>query len=462
MPGDFKVFTNEVASGVAELARADLSGYDIVDWPITYEDLEPYYERFEWEFGVSGGGGNPFAGGRRRDYPLPPLRRTAKMELFEAACRRLGYHPYQSGAGILSQPYRPPEPYDTRIPERPACVYCGHCNNYGCHVNAKSTALHTVIPVALQMGNVDLRTSCKVFRINTDDRGRATGVFYFDQQGQVREQRARVVILAGYVFENSRLLLLSGNDDTAPGQGLANSSGMAGKGLFGHGDVRTYGLFDDYIINGFIGPQSGGVRIDDFNGNNFDHTGLGFIRGAAMGGGGGGTPVERFDVVPPDVRGWGQQYKEYLARYYTRTLEIGITPETLAHRDNRIDLDPNYRDARGLPVPRLTFSFHQNEQRMQRFTAEVGERIMREAGASKVWSRLPERVATRWAGGTRMGSDAHTSVVDGYCQSHDVPNLFVIGASVFPTLTAYPATASIAALSYRTAEHIARQREWFR
>ena len=139
MPGDFKVYSNEVATGVAEGAGIDLSGYDVVDWPIGYDDLEPYYERFEWEFGVSGAAGmNPFAGPRRKPYPLPPLRTSAKMELFAAACRRLGYHPFNGPAAVLSQRYRPPPPYDTRIPERPACVYCGHCNQ-----DRKSTRLNS-------------------------------------------------------------------------------------------------------------------------------------------------------------------------------------------------------------------------------------------------------------------------------------------------------------------------------
>ncbi len=453
-PGDFNVFSNEVATGVAERAGADLAGYEIYDWPITYDDLEPYYTRFEWEFGVSGAGGdNPFAGPRSRDYPVPPLRTNAREELFGAAARKLGYHPYRSGAGILSQAYRPPTPFDTRIAERPGCVYCGHCNGYGCHVQAKAAALYTVIPVALATGNVDLRTNSKVFRINMGPDGRVSGVSYFDPEGEIQEQRARLVILAGYVFENVRLLLLSG---------IGNSSGAVGKGLAGHGDIRVWGTFDDYIVNAFIGPMSGGLRVDDFNGNNFDHAGLGFIRGAAMGTSGGGTPIERFDVVPPDVPRWGDEYKEFLARYYTRTLEINITPETLMHEENVIDIDPEIRDAWGVPVPRLTFAFHENERRLQRFLVEVGERLMRETGATRVWSRLPDRAATRWVGGTRMGDDPRTSVVNHLGQSHDVPNLFVAGASLFPTITAYPATATISALAYRTTEYIAQQREWFR
>jgi gluconate 2-dehydrogenase alpha chain len=461
MPGDFKVYTNEILSGNAERAGADLSGYDVVDWPLGYDDLEPYYEKFEWEFGVSGEGGkNPFAGPRKRGYPVPPLRHSARMKLFAEACEKLGYHPYDTAAGILSEPYRPAAPFDARIAERPACVYCGHCNFYGCHVHAKAATLYTAIPVAVETGNFDLRTNSKVFRINVDDAGRATGVSYFDPDGRAQEQRARVVILGAFVFENVRLLLLSKTDAPRFAKGLANSSGLVGRYILAHGDVRAYALFDDFIINGFIGPGSAAMRIDDFNGNNFDHTGLGFIRGATIGTSGEGTPVSRMDVVPPGVRRWGKEYKDYFGRYYTRTFDLNMQPETLPHKANRVDLDPRRRDRWGLPLPRATFDFHQNEHRLHRFLAEVGEKIMRATGASKVWTGGKER-PNRWAGGTRMGKNPRRSVVNEYCQSHDVPNLFIVGSSVFPTLAGYPPTATIAALSYRTAEYILRQKEWF-
>lgn len=461
MPGDFKLYTNEIQSGNAERAGADLRGYDIVDWPLTYDDLEPYYEKFEWEFGVSGrAGANPFAGPRKRGYPLPPLRHSGKMELFAEACRKLGYHPYDTPAGILSEAYRPSAPFDTRIAERPACVYCGHCNFYGCHVHAKATTLYTTIPVALATGNFDLRTNCKVCRIDVDDAGRATGVAYFDAGGTVREQRARVVILGAFVFENVRLLLLSKTDAPRFAKGLANSSGLIGKYILAHGDVRAYAAFDDFIVNGFIGPGSAAIRIDDFNGNNFDHTGLGFIRGGTIGTSGDGTPMTRMDVIAPEVRRWGKEYKDYVARYYTRTFDLNMQPETLPHKANRVDLDPRRRDAWGLPLPRVTFDFHRNEHRLHAFMAGVGEKLMRATGASKVWTGGKER-PNRWAGGTRMGSNPRASVVNGYCQSHDVPNLFIVGSSVFPTLAGYPPTATIAALSYRAAEYILKQNEWF-
>lgn len=449
MPGDFKVRTNDVLGGVAERAGADLTGYDIADWPISYDDLEPYYERFEWEMGVSGkAGANPFEGPRRRGYPAPPLRPSARTKLFGEACLRLGYHAYETPQGILSEPYKPPAPFDQRIPERPACVYCGQCNNYGCHVHAKTSTPFTVIPVALGTGNLDLRARCKAFRIDTDPSGRVSGVSYFDPGGRAIEQRASVVVLAGFLYENVRLLLLSG----AGKKGLANSSGLVGRYVMAHGDVRTTGLFDDTYVNAFIGPN-GGMRMDDFNGSNFDHSGLGFIRGGTIGTSGGGTPLERYDVVPPGWPRWGERYKENLARYYTRSFDIGIHPETLPHRDNFVDLDPVRKDAWGIPLPRVTFSFHENERCMWRFLAEKTERIMKETGASHVWT-TPTNRPSRWAGGTRMGDDPLASVVNGTCQAHDVENLFIVGSSVFPTMSGYAATPTVGALAYRTAEFI--------
>ena len=462
MPGDFKIYSNEIASGSAERAKADLTGYDIIDWPLSYDDLEPYYEKFEWEFGISGQAGlNPFAGPRRRGFPLPPLRHSGKMQLFAEACKKLGYHPYDTAAGIASQPYKPAAPFDTRIDERPACVYCGHCNFYGCHVHAKSASLYITIPVAVKTGNFELKTNAKVCRINSDASGQVTGVNYFDADGREHEQRARVVILSAFIFEHARLLLLSKTDSGKFAKGLANSSGYVGRNILAHGDVRAMGAFDDFIINGYIGPGSAAMRIDDFNGNNFDHTGLGFIRGGTIGTSGDGTPVTRVDVLPPDVPTWGREFKEFYQRYYNRIMDLNMQPETLPHKANRIDLDPRARDRWGLPLPRVTFDFHQNEHRLQKYLAGVGDRIMRATGASKVWTEEKGR-PNRWAGGTRMGANPKNSVVNQYCQTHDIANLFVVGASVFPTMAGYPPTATVAALSYRTSEFILQQKDWFK
>jgi gluconate 2-dehydrogenase alpha chain len=227
---------------------------------------------------------------------------------------------------------------------------------------------------------------------------------------------------------------------------------MVGRCIMAHGDVRTTGLFDDKIINGFIGPN-GGMRMDDFNGDNFDHAGLGFIRGGTIGTSGGGAPIERYDIVPPGWPRWGERYKEYLTRYYTRSFDVAAHPETLPHRANCVDLDPARKDEWGIPLPRTTFSFHENERRMWRFLGEKGERILKEAGASHVWTTFTNR-PSRWAGGTRMGDDPRSSVVNGFCRTHDLENLFIIGSSVFPTMSGYAATPTVGALAYRTAEFI--------
>jgi len=165
-------------------------------------------------------------------------------------------------------------------------------------------------------------------------------------------------------------------------------------------------------------------------------------------------------VLPRDVRSWGKEFKNFYTRYYTRTMDLNMRPETLPHRDNRVDLDPHHRDRWGVPLPRVTFDFHQNERRLQKFLADVGERIMRATGASKVWTE-EKGGPNRWAGGTRMGADPKNSVVNEFCQTHDVPNLFIVGSSVFPTMAGYPPTATVAALTYRTAEYILAQKQWF-
>src|SRR5581483_3455680 len=280
---------------------------------------------------------SPFEPPRKRGYPVPPLRTTAKMQLFEDACKRLGYHPFHTPAGILSEDYRPPAPYDSRMPARPACTYCGHCNWYGCHTHAKAATLYTAIPVAVGTGNVDLRTQCKVVGIDTDGGGNATGVRYLDSEGRQHDVRARVVILCAFVYENVRLLLLSAGEDKRTRKGLANSSGMVGKRILAHGDVKAIGVYEDYVINGFIGPGSAAMRIDDFNSNNFDHNGLGFIRGGTIGTSGSGTPVERVDVVPPGMRNWGKEFKDFFLHSFSRTYELNMQAETLPHTDNTID-----------------------------------------------------------------------------------------------------------------------------
>jgi gluconate 2-dehydrogenase alpha chain len=453
-PGDFKMRTNEIESGAAERAGADLTGCDIQDWPVSYEQLAPYYERFEWEVGVSGErGANPFAGPMVRDYPLPPLRRNARSAILEPAMKGLGYHPFQSPAGILSRSYRPPPPYDTRLPERPACTYCSYCAGFGCHVLAKSTAADQIVPVAVGTGNFDLRPGCRVVRVNVDDRGLASGVSYLDASGTLQELRAQTVILAAFVQDIVRLLLLSATERFATG--LANSSGLVGRYFMIHGFAVTFADYDDRIVNSFIGPGSSESCIDDLQGNNFDHAGLGFIRGASIQPAGEGPPLRHYNEVPPGVPRWGLAYRQYLQRYFTRHLSLSALCEAMPHEGNYVDLDPDRRDRWGVPLPRITWSYTENERRMQRFMQARMEEIAWASGASRVWSIIPPGSTGRFhTGGARMGHDPATSVTNSYGQTHDIPNLFITGAALFPTITGYNPTETLGALAYRTADAI--------
>ena len=206
-----------------------ISGTGFADWPITYEELEPYYTKVEWEVGVSGlAGANPFDPPRSKPYPMPPLPVKSSGVLLERGARKLGWHPFPAPMAIMSQPYR----------GRPACVHCGFCWGFGCEVMAKSSPLYTMIPEAEATGRCEVRADSYVFRIGTNEKGRATGVHYFDKEKREHFQKARAVVVCANGAETPRLLLNSANAQFP--HGLANSSGLVGKYLmFNHGAARA-------------------------------------------------------------------------------------------------------------------------------------------------------------------------------------------------------------------------------
>ena len=252
----------------------------LVDWPLSYADLEPFYDRAEYELGVSGkagnlqgnkiDGGNVFEAPRSREYPLPALLVDQSGLLFEAGAKKLGYHPFSSPRAILSQPYK----------DRPACTYCGFCQAFGCHIGAKSTILVTKLPEADATGNFKLITGAMCYRVNSDNSGKVTGVSYYGPDGSDNTIEADIVIVAPFIYDNTRLLLLSKTDKFP--NGLANSSGHLGKHVMAHMMANVFVAFDDRHVNIFMGPSAQKHTIDDFNADNFDHGGLGFIRGAQI------------------------------------------------------------------------------------------------------------------------------------------------------------------------------------
>src|SRR3989475_643748 len=318
----------------------------LTDWPLTYADLEPHYDRAEYELGVSGkagnlqgrkiDGGNPFEAPRRREYPLPPLFVDQAGALFEAAARKLGHHPFSTPRAIVSQPYH----------GRPGCTYCGFCQAFGCHIGAKSSILVTTLPEADASGNFKLVTGAMCYRVNSDNSARVTGVSYYGPDGEDNTIEAELVILAPFIYDNTRLLLLSKTDKFP--NGLANSSGQVGKHLMAHPMPNVYVLFNDRHVNNYMGPSAQKHTIDDFNADNFDHGGTDFIRGSQISVGTGnlqGGPIGHTTTAPPPgTPRWGAAYRDHLAKSFTRQGAMVAQTENLAYIDQMIDLDPDVKD----------------------------------------------------------------------------------------------------------------------
>ena len=432
----------------------------LADWPLTYADVEPFYDRAEYELGVSGkagnlggrkiDGGNVFEAPRRREYPLPPLLADQSGVLFEEGARKLGYHPFSTPRAILSRNYQ----------GRPACSYCGFCQAFGCHIGAKSSILVTKIPEADATGNFTLLTGTMVHRVNSDNSGRVTGVSYWGVDGSDNTIEAELVIVAPFIYDNTRLLLLS--QSARFPNGLANSSGQVGKHVMAHIGARVFVAFDDRFVNIYMGPSAQKHSLDDFNADNFDHGGQGFIRGAQIS----ITPadLEAGPIgaamamnPPPGIPRWGAAYRDFLAKYFARHAALVAQTENLPYADQTIDLDPNVRDTFGLPAPRLTYDWRRpNEVARIEFLLRKLDELGRAMGATHVW-RSPSGSGAPGAhheGGTRMGADPKTSVVNRYGQSWDIPNLFIIGSSTFPTMSGFNPTLTIQALAYMSADAI--------
>ena len=314
----------------------------------------------------------------------------------------------------------------------------------------------TVLPKALATGKLEIRTGCRALRVVTDDRGTAIGVEYAGPDG-VRVQPAGTVILATYSYENVRLLLLS-QSRRFP-NGLGNNAGQVGRYYMARQHLPAFGTFGGRRLNAFTGPAAQGYTIDDFNADNFDHTGVGFLQAAAASPSVHQfTPIEKVRVIiPPDVPRWGRAYKAHLARYYNSTGVLTCGAETLPYHANFLDLDPDVRDAFGRPVIRITFDQYENERRLLTFLQDRAVRLLEEMGADRVWraSLHVEAMGVHDVGGARMGADPQHSVVDGFGRLHEAPNVYVLGGATFPTHCGLNPTLTLQTLAVRTAAHIA-------
>lgn len=447
------------------------SDMPLQDWGVSYQELEPYYDRFERTTGVSGkagnlkgqrqAGGNVYEGPRDRDFPLPPLEPSYGNQLFTEAAAGLGYHPFPRPASNASQPYTNPDGAMLG-----ACQYCGHCERFGCESNAKGSPHITVIPAAMRSPNFELRTRAWVTQVLRDSTGtKATGVRYTDvATGQEYEQPAALVVLCAYAINNVHLLLLSGIGQPYD---PSNRTGVVGKNYcyqVGAGGVALF--FEDRIFNPFMGAGALGAVMDDFHANeDFDRGPHGFVGGVTIGTGtSGGRPIH-YRPVPEDTPRWGAEWKKATAKWYLRAMDIGATAGNMPNRYNYYDLDPTYRNVFGQPLLRMTYNFVENDYKLVAFAAQKTLEIAKTM-SSTIMSASPERrddysivpyQTTHNTGGAIMGATPAESVVNRYLQSWDVSNLFVVGASAYPHNSSYNPTGPVGALAYWTADAIKNQ-----
>jgi len=419
-----------------------ISGANFDDWPITYADLEPYYTKVEWEIGVSGlAGASPFDPPRSKPYPMPPLPVKSSGVILERGARKLGLHPVPSPMAINSQPYR----------GRPACVHCGFCHGFACEVMAKASSLTTVIPEAEATGRCEVRPDSYVSRIETNKQGRTTGVAYFDRQKRERFQRARAVVLCANGAETPRLLFMSATPRFP--EGLGNSSGFVGKHLMFNYTSRALGLFE-HELNEYKSVQVTRIVHDFYNADP--------VKRGHYGGGGldariGPQPTTWALRTATDGALWGGELKAAL-REFPRSMQVACHGTSLAVETNNVTLDPDLKDAWGLPAIRLTYKDHPDDLANARFLQERGAEILEAAGAQRV-TKPPVTESTQGVhllGTCRMGDDPKRSVVDKFHRSHDVPNLFICDGSSLVTSGRGQPTMTIQALAFRAGEHIAQ------
>jgi gluconate 2-dehydrogenase alpha chain len=438
-------------------AGAIPSDVELADWPLRYEDLEPYYDHVEHEIGISGKAGrikgaakdprgNIFEGVRRRDYPMPPLRQSGWTDLMAGAGRQLAWHPFPGPAAILSREFK----------QRPACDYHGFCTFNGCHTTAKSSTCFTSIPEAEGTGNLKIVTRARATRIETGRDGRATGVTYV-RGGQEFFQPADVVILSTYTYENVRLLLMS----TSPAHphGIGNAHDQVGRYYMAHSYYTVNGLFPGKSLNRYSGTGAQQTCLDMWDADNFDHSGLGFIGGGTLSASMENKPMAMATTTPPDVPRWGSGWKAWVKANANSVGGAFVQVPSMPYADNRLDLDPTNKDQYGQPVVRITFRIGDNEHRLVDFLTPKMEQWLKTAGAAQTWHDpvYPLALNSHAFGGTRMGTDPASSVVDKWMMVHDAPNLAVLSGSTFPSTSSKNPTQTIEALSWRTAEHIARR-----
>lgn len=426
LPSDFRVKTFD---GVAD------------DWPISYEDLLPYFEANDLDFGVSGMGGNP-AYPMSAPPPLPahPINMTGRT--MAEGMNKLGWHWWPGYSAIPSRPHR----------NQAQCARLGICR-HGCPIGAKGSADITMLPDAIKSG-AQIVTGARVSQITVNDQGIATGAVYI-RNGIEHFQAASVVIVAANGIGTPRLLLMS--ESKLFPNGLANRSGMVGKRLMLHPFGSSIGLYDDDLED-WMGPA--GTQIESMQFYESDSS-RGFIRGSkwhVMTSGGPMEMANRWNIGEGvrDEPFWGETFTAKMKESIGHSIDWIIHAEDLPEETNHVTLDPFLKDSDGLPAPKVTYATSENTHKILDFALGQSLRAHEAAGAKKAWITHRNFSSGHNLGTTKMGNDPATSVVDRFGRTHDVPNLYIIDGSTFTTSTGTNPTATICALAKRTATYIAK------
>lgn len=448
LPYDFQIKTMTEQKYGNKLS----ADYLLQDWGITYDELEPYFDRFEKTAGISGEDKNPFWGKRSSEYPTPPMKKTAILKKFETASTNLGYSPFMMPSANLSEPYENPDGQKIN-----ACQYCGFCERFGCEYGAKTSPEITVVPTARETGNYEIKFNANVVEVMKEG-DKVTGVRYFDTVTfEEFIQPAEVVVLTSYMLNNAKLLMVS---QIGEQYDPATGRGTLGKNYAYQILPGATGFFDEQM-NTFMGAGALGMTIDDFNGDNFDHGDLDFIHGASLSMTQTGRRPILFNPLPPDTPSWGAEFKKASIENFTRTLGIGGQGASMPHKENYLALDGTYKDIYGVPLLQMTYNFTDQDRALHSYLSEKSAEIMKEMGAKTVAGGNPisdydivPYQTTHNTGGTIMGADPANSVVNNYLQHWDAENLFVVGAGNFAHNGGYNPTGTVGALAYRCAEGV--------
>lgn len=447
-------------------AKAIPTNMPLQDWGVTYKEMEPHHDLFEKLFGISGKagningkkqpGGNPFEAPRRGEYPQKPLEITEAGTVFRQTAEKMGYHPFPTPAANSSGVYTNPD--GQKLGQ---CQYCGHCERFICEAQAKGSPEVLLYPMLKQRKGFELRLNSHVLGVNYDQKTkRVTGVRYLDlRSGQEYEQPADVVVLGAFTMTNTKLLLL---DKIGTPYDPATGKGVVGKNFCYQTTSSVNVFMKDRWTNPFLSTGSTGTVIDDFNNDNFDHTGLGFLGGGMISANMfSGRPIVA-RRLPPGTPRWGTKWKQANVDWYAHSFGMSIQGSCYPHTENFLDLDPVYKDAYGQPLVRMTFDWRDNETKMSAYVTKKMEDIAKAMGADIVGPAVPRKSpfdtrmyqTTHITGGTPMGTDPTTSVVSPRLQHWDAQNLFVVGASVFQHNAGYNPTGPLAALALRLGDDL--------